>query len=104
MDRRMLINARDLEECRIAIIEDNQLVELEIESDFRTEVKREYLQGANLAHRTQPSSCLYRHRHRTKRVPANHDIHRRISLRVTPLSIYRRIALTFRMYYKRGKS
>ena len=35
----MLINARDLEECRIAIIEDNQLVELEVESDFGKKLK-----------------------------------------------------------------
>jgi len=39
MDRRMLINARDPEECRIAITEDNQLVELEIESDFGKKLK-----------------------------------------------------------------
>ncbi len=39
MDLRMLINARDYEECRIAITEDDQLVELEIESDFGRKLK-----------------------------------------------------------------
>ena len=32
MDKRMLINASDAEECRIAIVEENKLVDLEIES------------------------------------------------------------------------
>lgn len=39
MDRRMLINARDAEECRIAITEDGTLVELEIESDVGRKLK-----------------------------------------------------------------
>jgi ribonuclease E len=39
MERRMLINAVHPEECRIAIIEGNQLVELEIESDVGKKLK-----------------------------------------------------------------
>jgi len=39
MDRRMLINSVHSEECRIAIIEDNALVELEIESNLGKKLK-----------------------------------------------------------------
>jgi ribonuclease E len=39
MDRRMLINATHSEECRIAIVEDGQLVELEIESETGRKLK-----------------------------------------------------------------
>jgi len=39
MDRRMLINAVDAEECRIAIIEDSNLLELEIESNVLGKLK-----------------------------------------------------------------
>ncbi len=39
MDRRMLINATHSEECRIAIVEDGQLVELEIESETGKKLK-----------------------------------------------------------------
>ena len=39
MDRRMLINAVHAEECRIAITEGNQLVELEIESNVGRKLK-----------------------------------------------------------------
>ena len=39
MDRRMLINAVHPEECRIAIVEDHNLVELEIESNVGRKLK-----------------------------------------------------------------
>lgn len=39
MERRMLINAVHSEECRIAIVEDNALVELEVESNLGKKLK-----------------------------------------------------------------
>lgn len=39
MDRRMLINASDPEECRIAIVEDGNIVELEVESNVGGKLK-----------------------------------------------------------------
>ena len=39
MDRQMLINAVHKEECRIAIVEQNNLVELEVESDLGKKLK-----------------------------------------------------------------
>lgn len=39
MDRRMLINAVHSEECRIAIVEDNNLLELEVESNIGKKLK-----------------------------------------------------------------
>jgi ribonuclease E len=39
MERRMLINAAQSEECRIAIIDDRQLIELEIESHLAKKLK-----------------------------------------------------------------
>lgn len=39
MERRMLINAVHQEECRIAIVEDSDLIELEIESNFGKKLK-----------------------------------------------------------------
>jgi ribonuclease E len=39
MERRMLINATQAEECRIAIIDDRQLFELEIESSLSKKLK-----------------------------------------------------------------
>ncbi|MBX7145334.1 MAG: Rne/Rng family ribonuclease [Oligoflexia bacterium] len=39
MDRRMLINATDPEECRIAIVEDGNIVELEVESNVGGKLK-----------------------------------------------------------------
>ncbi len=39
MDQRMLINATDPEECRIAIVEESRLVELEVESNVGRKLK-----------------------------------------------------------------
>ena len=39
MERRMLINAMHSEECRIAIVEDNNLIELEVESNVGKKLK-----------------------------------------------------------------
>ena len=44
MDKRMLINAVETEECRIAILENNVLEELYIEKEFSGTDCRKYLQ------------------------------------------------------------
>jgi ribonuclease E len=51
--KRMLINARQPEEVRIALVDGQKLYDLDIENRSREQKKVQYLQGKNYPYRTK---------------------------------------------------
>ena len=68
--KRMLFNATQAEELRVAIVDGQKLIDLDIESASKEQRKRQHLQRRHHPRRTQPRSRFRRLRHRTPRVSA----------------------------------
>ena len=68
--KRMLFNATQAEELRVAIVDGQKLIDLDIESAAKEQRKSQHLQGRRHARRAVARSLLRRLRHRPPRLPA----------------------------------
>ena len=68
--KRMLFNATQAEELRVAIVDGQKLIDLDIESAAQGTTQEQHLQGCHHPRRAVPRSLLRRLRHRAPRLPA----------------------------------
>ena len=68
--KRMLFNATQAEELRVAIVDGQKLIDLDIESAVEGTTQEQHLQGCHHPRRAVARSVLRRLRHRAPRLPA----------------------------------
>ena len=68
--KRMLFNATQAEELRVAIVDGQKLIDLDIESASKGTTQEQHLQGRHHPRRAQPRSRVRRLRRRAPRLPA----------------------------------